>query len=324
MAVRMKDIADELNLSRATVSRILNRKEGFLVSEHTKALVFETAEKMQYRPNRQARSLATGRTFNIGLVVPSLAERTDPQFTQIFSTVEPKIREHGYRLGLFGDIESIASEHVVDGAVVINSPNAPSVEPLKKIIPTMFVAPEIIADNCVTWSDADGTYQAVKHLVDAGHTNIAGVFCTGGAHKRRGFLKAVKESGLKYVEVCHSLSDDDYENGYMLTGSLLEENSDITAIFARNDFIARGAIKAIRERGLSITDDISVVGYGDTILSRNSDPELTSVYAPVAEATIVAIEQILEAIDSKINDFPLITLPTRLEIRNSSSISKSK
>jgi DNA-binding LacI/PurR family transcriptional regulator len=163
----------------------------------------------------------------------------------------------------------------------------------------------------------------LDYLLGQGHRSIAGILgdikpeMEQHSPKVVGFRESMAESNLHWREYIGTRSTDQFENGYLLTKELLADPGDITALFARNDFIALGAVKAIMEAGLSIPDDISVIGYNDTILARCAYPGLTSVHTPIAEAGVIAVEHLIKSIEGNREEFVGAMLPISLTIRDS-------
>jgi DNA-binding LacI/PurR family transcriptional regulator len=187
----------------------------------------------------------------------------------------------------------------------------------------MYVHPEPQGEaGSICWSDSDGAYQAVRHLLDLGHTRIAGLFAEypdtdPPLAKVAGFRKAIREAGAVGLEWRGVLSADAFENACLLTARYLREHPEVTAVFARNDTLALGVMRAAREAGRSIPCDLSVIGYNDTLLAHCADPGLTSVRTPIARAGEIAVEQVVRALAERDADFPEVVLPTTLTVRES-------
>lgn len=325
MGVTIYDIAGKLGLSAATVSRVLNSRKDSLISEATRARVLSAAKQMGYKPNTMARALVTGKTYNIGLFAEDMQERTGPHFARMLEAMEPKARELGYRLVVCGELESVLSSGMVDGVVLLASSH-PKLTSRFDHIARIFVYSSLdTGPNSVCWNDLEGTCKALEYLLSLGHKSVAGILgdirpeMEPHSPKVVGFRKAMTESGLHWRELIGTRSTDQFENGYLLTKELLADPGDVTALFARNDFIALGAMKAVMEAGLSIPDDISVVGYNDTILARCAYPGLTSVHTPIAEAGVIAVERLIRSIEGKKDEFVGTMLPTSLTVRDSCS-----
>ncbi|MCE5323513.1 LacI family transcriptional regulator [bacterium] len=323
MGVTIYDIAGQLGISAATVSRVLNSRNDSLISEATRARVISAAKQMGYKPNTMARALVTGKTYNIALFAEDMQERTGPHFARMLEAMEPKARELGYRMVVCGELESVLSSGMVDGVVLLASSH-PKLTSKFDHIARIFVysSPDIVT-NSVCWNDLEGTCMALDYLCSLGHRSIVGILgdirpeMEEHSPKVVGFRRAMEKSGLHWRELIGTRSTDQFENGYLLTKELLADPGDVTALFARNDFIALGAMKAIMETGMSIPDDISIVGYNDTILARCVYPGLTSVHTPIAEAGVIAVEHLIRSMEGNQEEFAGAILPISLAVRDS-------
>jgi|GEM_PF-2237632 len=323
MGVTIYDIAKELDISAATVSRALNGRNDSLISEATRRRVAETAKKLGYRPNVLARALITGKTNNIGMYVMGTQERTGQHFARMLEAVETRARILGYRILVCGEIEGILGNGRVDGIVMLVEPDEDTYGNILNGTPHMFVWSALEPSlNCVSWSDASGAYRGTKHLTDLGHRKIVGLFSDfvdqdPPLPKVEGFRRAIAEAGAESIEYFGELSPDQFWNGYLQTKHLLEKHDDFTGVLARNDQVALGAMKALRQAGKSVPRDVSVVGYNDTVLAHCADPALTSVHTPIAEAGELAIEQLVKVIEGGAPEFPGMSLAVSITRRDS-------
>jgi DNA-binding LacI/PurR family transcriptional regulator len=306
------------------VSRILNNKMPMPISAATIERVRQAARDMNYSPNVAARALVTRRSKTIGLFS---SEMTDPHFAQMLESVDETCRGLGYHLAVSSGMRSIAEPGRVDGLLLLASPDREELQALSVGLPTIYVwhTNEPVT-NCIGWSDFDGAYKAGQYLSDLGHRNVAILYghCDDerpAPQKLAGFLKVMEKVGGSvsncWSRAASSLLEDQFETGYELTRRLLNEDGKVTAIFARNDLLALGALKAIRERGLSVPGDISVISYNDTIHARCSEPTLTSVRTPIAQAGALAAQQLIQTVESGDRVFPGIVLPTTIIERDS-------
>lgn len=324
MAATLEQIAKRTQVSAATVSRILNNKMPMPISASTIERVQQAARELDYRPNAVARALVTRRTGTIGLYS---SEMTDPHFAQMLEGVEETAGSLGYRLAVSSSLRSVAEPGRVDGVLLLASPDREKLRSAVGELPTIYVwHTHQPVQNCIGWSDFDGAYRAGRYLVELGHRRIAILYGQHSAeapvpHKLAGFRKAMEEAGASLSESWKESASNDlegqFESGCELTRSLLNGGTDVTAIFARNDLLALGALKAIREFGLSVPDDISVISYNDTIHARCCDPTLTSVRTPIAQAGAKAVRQLIRFVESDDKVFPGTVLPTTISERNS-------
>lgn len=316
----LADVAREAGVSIATVSRVLNSKLAVPITPETERRIREASDRLGYRPNAIARALATQRTHTLALFTD---EMTDPHFAQMLGPVEQSLRERGYRLAVCSDIEGMLAEGRVDGAILLADPVTGPARFGAIGIPVAYVwSASSACRHCVSWNDTDGAALAVRHLSSLGHARIAGLFGDyplDGAppDKVVGFRAAAAAPGATSREWLGSLAPHQFENGYMLVRQALAEKRDWTAIFARNDYLALGALRALREAGVAVPEQVAVVGYNDTELARFADPPLTSVRTPIAECGALAAVRLVEAIESGSSQIVGEELSMRLTIRGS-------
>ncbi len=324
MAVTLADVAKRAGVSVATASRVLNNKMVMPIPPTTVARIKQAAEELQYLPNAIARALATGKTRTLGLYSQ---EMTDPHFAQMLEAAEAKARSLGFHLIVSSTLEEVSWRGRVDGIVALGAPDQPQFEGLADRLSTVFVfhasQPK---PNLVAWSDEEGMYLATRHLLELGHRKIAALFCYGEERsqpKVAGFRRAIAEEGAESIECWQAYKTDQtihgnqFENGYRSVQQLCQERRDFTGLVARNDFLALGALRALRAAGAVVPEDVSVIGYTDSIHAVCADPPLTSVRTPIAEAGEMAIERLVRSIEGKEADFEGVLLPTTLTVRHS-------
>ncbi|NLH99000.1 MAG: LacI family transcriptional regulator [Chthonomonadales bacterium] len=318
----LADVAREAGVSVATVSRVLNSKLAVPITPETEQRIRDAAERLMYRPNAIARALATRRTYTAALFTQ---EMTDPHFAQMLGPVEDELRKRGYRLAVCTDAEGLLSEGRVDGAILLADPTNEAQGFGRLPIPTVFVwSARVPLPNCVTWDDVAGAALAVGHLAAHGHRAIVGLFGDypddgTTPDKVAGYRAAISAvpGSAGPIEWRGQLSSDQFENGFLLTRQALEAGREWTAIFARNDFLALGALRALRHAGIKVPDEVSIVGYNDTVIARIADPAMSSVLTPIAEAGALAAASLVDAIERRSHAVSGITLPVRLTERKS-------
>lgn len=334
--VTIKDIARELNISPSTVSRAL--KDHPDISPETKKLVNELAKKLNYEPNTIALSLRSQKTNTIGVIIPEIVHFF---FSTIISGIEEVAYDAGYTVMVCQSNESYEKEvidtkallsHRVDGFLVSYSRETKNFDHFKEVdsrnIPIVFFdripkgieAPKIIID------DEQAASSATLHLIDQGCKKIAhlaGPLTLQISQKR---LKGYKDALLKYnLEVNDSYIIDcghgTKEEGYTCMKQLLDSKDIPDAVFANNDIAAYGAMIAIKEAGLRIPEDISVVGFSNWQFSSLIEPQLSSVSQPGLEMGRTAAKILIEELKSKEDVKKDITkvLPTNLVVRSSSN-----
>ncbi len=311
--VTIKDIAKKLNLSYSTVSRALN--SSTLVNEKTMKLIQEEAKKMGYTPNALARGLVLKKSGIIGMIIPDI---TNPFFPALARGAEDAAVKRGYNLLICNTDWNIKletrhlkliEERKVDGFVLssINVENRYLEKLVERDYPLVFVSriyPGILA-NFVGTDTEHGGYLAGKHLAELGHREMAfvgGKFKVGSVQGRYlGFLEALKEKGIEVRGDRVIEGEFTVESGYKMALQLLKRDRRVTGIFAANDLLAVGVMKAARELGYRIPTDISIVGYDDIFISSLPGIELTTVFQEKRKLGELAVNMLLDDIQGKEN-----------------------
>ncbi len=327
----LRDVARRAGVSIATVSYVLNGTRP--VSPEVEARVWEAVAALQYRPNRVARGLRRKRTHVLGLIVPDSA---NPFFAEIARGLEDLSFAHDYSLILCnsdGDPAKeqrylgVLIEQQVDGIALVSAGAAPAHLAIlqQRGIPFVVVDREIsgLAADCVLADNFQGGYLATWHLLERGHRRIACITgppdLTSSADRVRGYRHAMAEAGIELLEEWVYRGDFRAESGYHAARFFLQLPPSIrpTAIFACNDLMAIGAMRAIGEVGLSIPHDISLVGFDDIILAAYVIPPLTTVAQPTYEMGRMAGELLLSRIQDRTRPPARHLLPVRLIVRRS-------
>lgn len=329
--VTIVDIAEEVGVSYSTVSRVLN---GFdAVKDSTRQRVLEAADRLGYVRNSQARSLAKGRTNVIGV----LAQNIDKGYGytgEILRGVDRELYRANYHLMMFTSrryveqekvfVETIASS-LTDGVILI-APLLPS-NYIEYLHERKF--PYVLLDQsdntysspiveCTNWQ---GAYDATSHLIELGHRRIA--FIEGltniqsAIDRHDGYRVALADNNLQYIPEIVVQGDFSHASGYQAAKQLLTLSKAPTAIFASNDVEAIGAIEAIRESGLRIPEDISIVGFDDIPIASIMFPKLTTVQQPLEQMGSISARLLLEQVENPQNPPRRITLSTQLIKRES-------
>jgi LacI family transcriptional regulator len=307
--VTIADVAERAGVSYQTVSRVINDKPD--VSPDTRRRVQEIIAQTGYRPSRIARSLATARTATIGLVVPDIA---NPFFSDIALGVEQLAYERNYGVLLCNTNEDPAMEtdvllmledKQVDGVIVcgLRQESALLRAALARFRAVVLVNRQLdgVALPAVLVDDADGGYQATRHLLQSGRSEIG--FVAGppssysGARRMQGYRQALAEAGVQeqpgWVHHCRPGVD----SGMEATRDLLTAAPKLSALFCYNDLVAVGASRACAELGLAVPDDVAIVGFDDIRLAALVSPALTTCRVPRVEMGGMAMEMLLKQID---------------------------
>lgn len=329
----IKDVAREVGVSTATVSRALRGLPR--VSEETRLRVVSVAERLDYVASPQAASLASGQTRAVGVIVPFV---TRWFYGSVVHGAEELLREAGYDLLLYnlaGDHEArhrVFRTHLlrkrVDAVMVLSlSPTEEEIASLARLDrPVAIVGARVPGWSSVRIDDVVTAEIAVQHLVDLGHRRIGYV---GGSLENQldfaapldrltGYRSALAAAGLRLDPAWEVASDFTVRGGLAATRHLLEASPRPTAIFAASDEMAIGAVHAVREVGLRVPDDVSVVGIDDHEMAEFF--ELTTVAQPVHEQGRLAARLLLQAIErGSAHEPAALTVPTRLVVRRTTA-----
>lgn len=332
MSVKIKDIAEYLNISIATVSRVLNNKDR--VDEKTRKRVLDALEKFQYHPNEIARSLKSKNTRAIGLILPDI---TNLFSAKVFKGVIEVAREHGYYVIFCNGEEdkhreeeytTLLLQKQISGLIIaIEGRDANFYGQYQKLnIPVVFIdnIPKI-NDNFdyVGIDNVKASYELTKHLIKIGHKKIAIITNplneSVSEDRFKGWEKAFVEHNIPVRKKWIGIVSQQPEDGYKAMKEFLKAGDVPTAIFAANNFLAYGAMRAIMDAGLKIPDDIALVCFDAIDFLGIIKPEITSVIQPAEDMGRIAGEIILRKIhNTKTKIYERIILEPKLEIKESS------
>lgn len=304
MSVTIKDVARESGVNTSTVSRALNN--GYGVNHKTRKHVMEVATRLNYRTNQVARGLVTGRSQSIGLVVSDIR---NPFFAEVARGAEDAAYRASCDLVLcnsdlkaekqMGYFDSLLAKRV--GGIVMNSVAALSHAQQDQLwaagVPIVLLNRSSVYRrfSSVLGDNLEGGEIAGNYLIDLGHTkvgHITGPLDHGNLTDRaKGFLKVFRERGLPEPEVIRG--EHTFAGGYESANRLLAPDRKITAIFAGNDVLAFGCIRAAIEKGIRIPDGLSIIGFDNVEMSQITNPPLTTIDQPKYEIGKAAIEMLL-------------------------------
>ena len=303
----IRDVAKRAGVSIATVSYVLNGRSA--VAQETRGRVLEAMQELSYHPSAAARSLLGRRTSMVGFLIPHPPETIflDPYFAELIRGVAIMADAHQYN-PVIVTVESEAHAHevyarivqngLVDGVVMCCASNQHTYlvdDMLRDGI--RFVVIGSAMPGTITFVDVDnrgGAEAAVEHLLSLGHRSIA--FINGPPdyfHARQrlvGFLSALRAHDIS-LESCPVVNGSfSREGGYAAMNRLLDAEARPTAVFLASDLMAVGAMQCLHERGLRIPDDLSLVGFDDTLLATATSPPLTTVHQPLTEMAAAATQ----------------------------------
>lgn len=277
------DVAKSAGVSPSLVSLVLQNPDR--VSDKRREAVRNAIAELGYRPSRAATTLASNRTKSIGLVID---DYRNLWFVDLLRGMESVLTEPGFQVMLADSrpgenrikeaADGLLAMHV-DGLVIAAEPGGTALGGAE--VPTVVAGwrhgvPEEV--SLITNDDDGGGAMAADHLMRLGHRSIGHLSGTGGAaaHRRDGFQWRTRQAGMDPVIVGEEGGTSE-EDGYASACWLLDHHPGITAIFAANDTMALGALGAIKSRGLTVPEDISLVGYDNSSLAKSRFLELTSV-----------------------------------------------
>jgi DNA-binding LacI/PurR family transcriptional regulator len=310
----LKKLAEHLELSPATVSLVINRSTvADSIPQETKDRIFAAARKFKYRPNFFARSLRTQRSFTIGVIVPEVSEGYS---ATVMSGVEDYLLQEGYfyfvashrhRADLIEEYPRMFLERSVDGLIAVDTPWT-----LNLTVPVVTVSGHNNVKGVVNivLNHERAAEVALKHLFHLGHRQIAfikGQEFSSDTEIRWDTIKRVAaQLELKVnPRLIAQLRGDSPspQVGYSATKNLLSSAEPFTALFAFNDISAMGAIRVLRESGLRVPEDVSVVGFDDIQSAGYHNPRLTTVRQPLREMGRSAAELLLKRINRPQADY---------------------
>jgi LacI family transcriptional regulator len=306
----LRMVAREAGVSASTVSRIINGTVN--VSPNLKHAVETAIAKFGFRPNAAARGLALGKTSTIGVVAQAI---DSPFYGEGLRGIESALRQRGYApLIMSGnwrveDEDRCVQELIargVDGVIVFAGRLSDAkLKSYAKTVPIVITGRRLRSARLFSLQvdDAQGSMLAVRHLVELGHRQIA--FITGSeAHpdaseRLRGYKEALIEAGIAFNPRLVVVGDWHEEGGLRSTQELLNSQSEFTAIFCVNDQTAYGACLALYRRGLSVPNDVSLIGFDDLPSSNYRLPPLTSVRQSIGELGERSAAAMLDLIDGR-------------------------
>ncbi len=336
--LRLEDIARQAGVSRSTVSRVVNDHPN--VREDVRKRVQKVIQSTGYHPNAAARTLASQRSWTIGLVLPHSISSffTDPYFPHLTKGIAQACNQYDYTFALFlvsskEDEEKIfprvSRKGLLDGVIVQAGHHGDQliINRLAGSNIPMVVAGRPFHSENVSYIDVDNVkaaHQAVSHLARLGYQRIGTI--SGPANssvsidRQDGYLKALAEYGRIVDEALVVEGDFTEASGYAAMQTLLPARPD--AVFAASDVMAMGAMRAIREAGLNIPNDIAMVGFDDLPMASFLEFGLTTIHQPVIPFGEKAVEILIDLIENGIHPPRQVIMETELIVRESCGASR--
>lgn len=321
--VTVRDIAKVAGVSASTVSRALSSPER--VSPETRALVLHHAESMGYRANIAARGLSTGKMMIVGLLVPDLE---NPVFAAIAKGAQAKARSLGYSVFITDSDEDIPFEENfvqtmnrrVDGVILCSPRMAEQkIQTLANQIPILLVNRQAQGVSSISVDNQDAMRQAALHLYALGHRKIAFVGGPRDSWSNKERLTGIEKAVSQLPDV--ELAVFDHIPATSTGGVAIADQvyaSEATAIVSHNDLIAHGILSRFAVRGISVPDEVSIVGFDDIPSATLVTPQLTTLRSPLRKLGARAVERMVGIINSPDEPTTAELAPIQLVVRESS------
>ncbi len=334
--INIRDIARIAGVGVSTVSRVINNHPD--VKEQTRERVLEIIRENNYIPNNSARNLKKNNTKNIGVLIKGVF---NPFFSEMLDLISKRISKAGYSMILehhdylsddeMSNLISIIKEKRLQGVICLGG-NFTEVknDDFDEInVPVVLTSinhkygKELSKFSSVSIDNEKSAYSATKYLIDCGHKNIAIIlgdeYDIGISYRREaGYLKALNDNGIQFNKEYRILGNYNYRGAYDKTIKFLEDHNEVTAIFAISDIMAVGCAKAIKDKGLVVGKDISIMGFDGMDISEFYNPTITTVIQPKVEMAKISVDLLLDLMANKTENKHII-LNTELIIRESTN-----
>lgn len=324
MKIRLKDIAELANVSTATVSMALNHPETSRVSPQKIEEIQKIAKDLNYVPNLAARALTGNSAFAIGIIIPDIL---NPFFAKLLKSLEDSFKKANYSVlvintdeNLQKDIDAIRSlaSKGIDGLIYALSDDTSNIEERKQALREL-KCPVVLIDrvlygtefNTIRFDNELGGYLATNYLISRGYRKIAHIsarkISVNGLNREEGYKKALMNAKIDLVDELVIDGDYSFESGYQAIDKIRGKNVD--AIFAANDMMAYGAMKRLKELGVSVGEDICIVGYDNLAISDMFDIPLTTIDQDVNQVASVGAETLISLINKEATEKDVIIDP---------------
>lgn len=338
--VTLKQIAEELGISVATVSKAL--KEYSDVSKRTRALVRETAHRLNYKPNSFAVNLRTKESKTIGIIIPEIVHHF---FSSVIKGIVSQAEKKGYLVIMLQSNESYDLEKKqldlliskrVDGILISLANGTGNFDHIKNVIsqdiPLVMFDKIAKVVNCskVIIDDRKAAYMATQYLINIGCKKIAHfrgpLLPQNSIDRFLGYKQALLDNNIKYdssLVYINECSDKSFEEGKKNAKQLLKDHKDVDGIFINTDLVAIGAMTLFLEKGIKIPEQINIVGFSNWFMSSIISPSLTTVDQPGfkmgKKAFKILYKEMMAKKKNKNFDYKQVVLDTELVIRDSTN-----
>lgn len=297
------DVAKSAGVSIATVSKVINQTGN--ISEKTRERVLHTMKELQYQPSVVASALTGKKTSTLGLLIPDLA---NPFFAEVSRNLEDQAQAAGYSIVMCStdnndrkslEYISLMQRKQIDGLIVACQFTDWSLfrDSLTDDFPVVLFSKDIpsLSMHTITVDDVKGGYQAIQHLISLNHTRIGIITenSPSGEYRLQGAKQAMSDMGVPVHEEWIIKVNSSIQEAFTETSRLFTAKNRPTALFACNDLLAIGALQAAQQSALRIPEDLSIIGFDDTILSKIVVPRLTTISQPIQEMARETIQLLL-------------------------------
>jgi DNA-binding LacI/PurR family transcriptional regulator len=331
--VNLRELAEHLGLSVATVSMVMNRSPAAKsIPHHTQSRVRAAARELNYRPNVMARMLRQQRSFTIGVIVPEISEG---YAALVLSGIEDHLLQEGYfyfvvshrhRTDLIEEYPVLLQQRAVEGLILVDTPMRRGVS-----LPVVAVSghKHVAGVTNISLNHSRAARLALEHLHGLGHRKIALIkgqaFSSDTEVRWKAVRAAAQEIRLSVDEKLTVQLESESptpQPGYEMTCQLLKSGAQFTAMFAFNDISALGAIRALREAGRRVPEDVSVIGFDDIQSAAYQNPGLTTIRQPLRQMGMTAAETLVGRINApKTAEYPKnIVSEPELIVRGSTAV----
>lgn len=330
--VNLRELAEHLGLSVATVSLVMNRSPAAKsIPHHTQARVRAAARELNYRPNVMARMLRQKRSLTIGVIVPEISEG---YAALVLSGIEDHLLQEGYfyfvvshrhRPDLIEEYPRLLQQRAVEGLILVDTPSQEGLS-----IPVVAVSGHrhVAGVTNIMLNHTRAARLALEYLTELGHKKIAFIkgqaFSSDTEVRWKAVRAAAQSLGIAVEETLTVQLESESPTpkpGYDVTRRLIANGGTFTALLAFNDISAIGAIRALREMGKRVPEDISVIGFDDIQSAAYQNPGLTTIRQPLREMGITAASTVLQRINARSKaDYPRsIIVEPELIVRESTA-----
>lgn len=312
MKITIEEIAELAKVSKTTVSRVINNKPD--VSSETRKIVMDIISQYDFKPNAYAKAISLNKSHTIGLIIPYEADFifSNPFYVEVMRGVSTEINRRGYYLLICyphdHNYVDIYKQKRVDGFILMSPGTLHKniIESLDEVDAPFVSTSKISDEESMVYVDVDNYYGAtlaIEHLISLGHRRIGFIgkpTVTSAKDRLRGYKAVLDKYKIPFDENLVKISDDaSIQSAYQVMSELLENHDKPTAVFLASDLMALGAMKAIKESGKSIPEDVAIVGFDDIPLAEYTEPELTTVRQPSFQKGVMAARLLIQYLEKK-------------------------